>query len=233
MNKTYLIAGGTSGIGLASANQLASQGHQVLCACRHPENLPANPLISGTPFDATTPTVDIALPEQLDGLVYCPGTITLKPFHRLSDEDFLNDFQINLLGAARLIRHALPALKKNGQASVVLFSTVAAQRGLSFHASISAAKAGVEGLTRSLAAELAPKIRVNCIAPSLTDTPLAAGLLGSEEKRERSSKHHPLQRVGSSEETAELVSYLLSNQSGFMTGQIIGLDGGLSTIQAL
>jgi NAD(P)-dependent dehydrogenase (short-subunit alcohol dehydrogenase family) len=167
----------------------------------------------------------------LDGLVYFPGSITLKPFHRLTREDFLHDFQVNCLGAAETIRQALPSLKAAPSASIVLFSTVAVAQGMPFHASIAAAKGAVEGLALSLAAELAPKIRVNVIAPSLTDTPLAGTLLNTEAKREAAAKRHPLQRIGDPGQVAELADFLLSDASAFMTGQILRPDGGLSSIR--
>ena len=168
---------------------------------------------------------------MLDGLVYFPGSITLKPFHRLTAEDFLRDFQVNCLGAAEAIRQALPSLKAAPSASIVLFSTVAAAQGMPFHASIAAAKGAVEGLGLSLAAELAPGVRVTVIAPSLTDTPLAGPLLNSDAKREAAAKRHPLQRVGEPADVAELVAFLLSDAAAFMTGQILRPDGGLSSIR--
>ncbi|MEZ5275482.1 MAG: SDR family oxidoreductase [Opitutaceae bacterium] len=233
MPKTILIAGGTSGIGLASAHLLKESGHRVICACRHPDAPTDEPDLETLPFDATDPHPTLELPDSLDGCVYYPGTINLKPFHRLTDEDYLNDLQINLLGAVRLLRLALPGLKKADRSSVVLFSSVAVQTGLSFHASIASAKGAIEGLTRSLAAEWAPRIRVNAIAPSLTDTPLAQPFLNSEIKRTASEKRHPLNRVGSAQDTAKAVAYLLSDDSGFMTGQVLKLDGGLSALRTL
>jgi NAD(P)-dependent dehydrogenase (short-subunit alcohol dehydrogenase family) len=155
----------------------------------------------------------------------------LKPFHRLTAEDFLNDFRVNCLGAVAALRSALPALKTAESASVVMFSTIAVAQGLSFHASIAAAKGAVEGLTLSLAAEFAPKIRVNAIAPSLTDTPLAGNLLNSDVKKEASAKRHPLQQVGDPEDVAQLVAFLLSDASRFFTGQILRPDGGLSSVR--
>lgn len=186
--------------------------------------------VSVQPFDATQPT-PLDLPPVLDGLVYFPGTITLKPFHRLTAEDFLRDFQINCLGAAAAIQAALPSLKAAPAASIILFSTVAVAQGMPFHASVSAAKGAVEGMALALAAEFAPKIRVNVIAPSLTDTPLAGTLLGTEAKREVSAKRHPLQQVGDPVDVAKLVAFLLSDASKFMTGQVLRPDGGLSSIR--
>ena len=231
MSKNILIAGGTSGIGAEALSTLRADGHQIYCACRSPEALPEDPQVHRLSFDATGPTHDLALPERLDGFVYFPGTITLKPFGRLSNDDFLQDYQVNLLGAVTLLQTALPSLLKGEEAAAVFFSTVAVQTGLPFHASISAAKGAVEGLTRSLAAELAPRVRVNCIAPSLTDTSLAAPLLSSEEKKSSSAKRHPLNRIGDPRDLAGLVSFLLGSQSRFMTGNIIKADGGLSSLK--
>lgn len=172
------------------------------------------------------------LPQQLHGLVYAVGSITLKPFGRLTDEDFLKDFQLNVLGAARLIRHALKPIKNAAGASIVLISSVAARTGMPYHASIAAAKAALEGMALTLAAELAfQKVRVNVVAPSLTDTPLAQGLLNSTEKREASAKRHPLGKIGQPEDISELIAFLLSDNSSWMTGQVIGLDGGLGKLK--
>lgn len=226
---TYLLIGGNSGIGLATAELLKSQGHEILSASRSGERLAALG-IPVQPFDALDPQ-PLDLPETLDGLLYFPGTITLKPFHRLTSEDFLHDYRVNCLGAVHAIQQALPALKKAPAASVVLFSTIAVAQGMAFHASIAAAKAAVEGLTKSLAAELAPKIRVNAIAPSLTDTPLASMLLGNDAKREAAAKRHPLQTVGEPAHVASLASFLLSEASSFITGQVLRPDGGLSSVR--
>jgi len=229
MSRNILVIGGNTGIGFELVKLLQSRGDSVFAAARHPEPLDALG-IRTQPFEAMDPP-QLDLPERLDGLVYCPGSITLKPFHRLTSEDFTRDHQINCLAAAAVVQQALPALKAADHASVVLFSTVAVGQGMPFHASISAAKGAVEGLARALAAELAPKIRVNAVAPSLTDTPLAGALLGNEAKREASAKRHPLQRVGSAAETAALVAFLLSDEAGFITGQIIRADGGLSSLR--
>lgn len=231
MSKHHLLIGGSSGIGLATARSLLAAGDRLTAACRNPAPL-AHLGIPVLPFDALAPELDSAgLPDVLDGLVYFPGSISLKPFHRLTPDDFLADLRVNCLGAVAAIQAALPALKKSGSASVVLFSTVAVAQGMPFHASIAAAKGAVEGLAKSLAAEFAPGIRVNVIAPSLTDTPLAAPLLNSDAKREAAAKRHPLQRVGSAEEVAALVAFLLSDASKSMSGQILRPDGGLSSLR--
>ncbi|MCU0749628.1 MAG: SDR family oxidoreductase [Akkermansiaceae bacterium] len=229
MPKTILVIGGNSGIGLATVRQLQAQGDHVVAAARSPQAL-AELGIAVQPFDALSPA-PLELPGVLDGLVYFPGSISLKPFNRLTAEDFLQDFRINCLGAAAVIQNALPALKAAPAASIVMFSTIAVDQGMGFHASISAAKGAVEGLTKSLAAEFAPKIRVNAIAPSLTNTPLAGNLLNSDVKREAAGKRHPLQQVGDASDIAALVCFLLSDASKFMTGQILRPDGGLSSVR--
>jgi NAD(P)-dependent dehydrogenase (short-subunit alcohol dehydrogenase family) len=229
MSRKILLIGGNTGIGLATARLLVAGGNSVLAAARD-----AGPLaelgIPVQPFDALAPA-PLELPPVLDGLVYFPGSINLKPFHRLTAADFLTDYGVNCLGAVSAIQSALPALKTAPAASIVLFSTVAVAQGMPFHASIAAAKGAVEGLARSLAAELAPKIRVNVIAPSLTDTPLASPLLNTDAKREAAAKRHPLQRVGDPEHTAKLVAWLLSEDSAFLTGQTLRPDGGLSSVR--
>ena len=229
MSKHIAIIGGTSGIGRATVAQLQADGHTVYAACRSPEKL-ADLGIEAQPFDAAAPG-PLTWPERLDGFVYFPGSISLKPFHRLTAEDFQRDLQVNLFGAIAALQSALPALKALGNASVVLFSTVAVAQGMPMHASISAAKGAVEGLAKSLAAEWAPAIRVNVIAPSLTDTPLAGALLNSDLKKEAAAKRHPLQQVGRSEDMAALVAHLLSGHARFMTGQVLHVDGGLSSVR--
>lgn len=171
------------------------------------------------------------LPEVLHGVVYSPGSIVLKPFVRILKEDFLDHYRLNVVGAVRVLQTVLPRLKKSGNASVVLFSTVAVQTGFNFHSVVGAVKGAVEGLTTSLSAELAPSIRVNCIAPSITDTPLASGLLNTEDKRTANSERHPLKRIGTAGDVANLAEFLLSEKSSWMTGQILHLDGGMSSIR--
>lgn len=173
-------------------------------------------------------------PEEICGAVYCPGTITLRSFRSLSTADFRHDLELNLIGAVRFLQACQPRLR--GQdgcpASVVFFSTVAVGQGMPMHASVAAAKGAVEGLVRSLAAEWAPKIRVNAIAPALIDTPLAARLLSSPEKREALASRYSLKRIGTPADAAALARFLLSNESSWMTGQVLGVDGGMSTLRA-
>ena len=231
--KNIIIAGAGKGIGLKTAELLHNQNQLFTISRNNTAELSA----LSTKFyqlNLVNDNLDALndLPETIDGLVYCPGSINLKPFNRLTSQDFLNDFNQNVLGAVSLVQKLLPNLKRAGGASIVLFSTVAAKLGMPFHASVAASKAAVEGLAKSLAAELASvKIRVNVIAPSLTDTPLAASLLNSEEKKEAAGKRHPLQRVGTAEEMAQLVSFLLSDNSSWITGQVIGVDGGMGSLR--
>ena len=227
---SYLIVGGSSGIGRALVDQLSAAGHEVNVWARERRDLPAT--VQFTSVDVTQETTDLAplLPEALDGLVYCPGNIDLKSFRSLKPDAFRQAFELNVVGAVRCLQAAERLLKRSDRAAVVLFSTVAVQRGMSFHAGVAAAKGAVEGLTRSLAAEYAPKIRVNAIAPSLIDTPLAGKLLATDEKREASAQRHPLQRVGQPADIAAMAAFLLSERAAFVTGQVVGMDGGLGTI---
>lgn len=211
-------------------DQLLNEGHAVSVWAREQRDLPA--AVAFTSYDVigeADPPKD-ALPEGLDGLVYCPGSINLKSFRSLKAPAFREAFELNVVGAVRCLQAAERALKKSERAAVVFFSTVAVQRGMPFHAGVAAAKGAVEGLTRSLAAEYAPAIRVNAIAPSLTDTPLAGKLLATDEKREASAARHPLKRVAAAEEIAAMAAFLLSDKAAFVTGQVIGMDGGLSAV---
>lgn len=226
---TILLIGGNSGIGYATAKKLLAVGHEVIAASRSKDQLEELGIPTQN-FDAeAVPTLE--LPEVLDGVVYFPGSIQLKPFHRFKKEEFLAEFQLNALAAAEVLQQALPSLKKSSSASILLFSTVAVQTGMPFHSSIAMAKGAVEGLVRSLAAELAPKIRVNGIAPSLTDTPLASSLLGNEERRKAAADRHPLKRIGTPEEIGTVASYLLSADSAPISGQILHLDNGMSSLK--
>lgn len=227
MQKTYVIAGGTSGISRVIGEQLLNEGHRVITISRSL----TNPLTNEHWNISNIATQDITqpAPEQIHGLVYAPGSINLKPFRALKAEDFLEEININLIGAVKFLQWAQRSLVPG--ASVVLFSTVAVQQGMPFHASVAAAKGAVEGLTRSLAAEWAPKVRVNCVAPSLTDTSLADKLLNSDAKREGAAKRHPLQRFGQPEDVAQAALFLLSEKSSWITGQILRVDGGMSSLR--
>jgi NAD(P)-dependent dehydrogenase (short-subunit alcohol dehydrogenase family) len=227
----YLVIGASSGIGKAVSAQLQKEGHQVFATYNtHP--IEASNNVSVHPLNVQEEALDLSfLPSSLDGLVYCPGSINLRPFARIQPADFTNDFNLQVVGAIKIIQAALPALKASGNASIVLYSTVAVQIGLNFHTQVSISKGAIEGLTKSLSAELAPTIRVNCIAPSLTDTPLAASLLNSEQKVEANAQRHPLKRVGKAEDIAEMTCFLLSNKSSWVTGQVLHVDGGMSTIK--
>lgn len=230
--KTFLISGGTSGIGLETVKLLSGKGERIIVMSRQnnkPAEIPDTEFYNADVLNDSNSFPEISGP--LHGLVYCPGTINLKPFRSLKTEDFQHDLDINFLGAVKIISKYLPNLKSAENASIVLFSTVAVQTGMPFHTSIASAKGAVEGLARSLAAEFAPTIRVNCIAPSVTDTPLAEKLLNSESKLKASSDRHPLKRTGKAEEIAELTVFLLSDKSGFITGQIIKADGGISSVR--
>lgn len=230
--KNIVIIGCGQGIGFASA-KILSENYNVIGISRTENSEIKNLNTEFHPMDILSENLDeINFPDVIDGLVYAPGSINLKPFNRLSVDDFKNDFEVNVLGAVKTIQKLLPNLKKSESASVVLFSSVAAKLGMPFHSSISASKSAVEGLTKSLAAELSSqKIRVNAIAPSLTNTNLASHLLSTPEKREASGKRHPLQRVGTTYEMAKMVEFLLSENSSWITGQIIGIDGGISNIK--
>lgn len=230
--KNILIIGASSGIGLALAQQLQAQGASLFTASRtQPEGIQSTHM----EWDVTKAPAAEALnqlPDTLHGLVYCPGTINLKPFQRLTPDDYRHDFEVNVLGAVSAIHATYAAIKKSKSASIVLFSTVAAKLGMGMHSSVSVAKSAVEGLTKSLAAELAPfNVRVNAVAPSLTDTPLAGFLLADENKREAGNKRHPLNRFGSPQDIAGMAAYLLTDQASWITGQVIGVDGGMGSLK--
>ena len=230
MKKNILIIGGSSGIGRALVDILSDK-HEVYVASRSNESL-ASTGITHLKYDVLSDDLDVtALPEQLDGFVYAPGSINLRPVHGLKPETFQNDFQINLLGAVKSLQAVLPLLKKSQQASIVFYSTVAVSTGMPFHASVAAAKGAIEGLTRSLAAEYAPKFRVNCIAPSLTHTPLSEKFLNNPAKMEKAQSRHPLQKIGRADDIAQMTAFLLGEKSQWMTGQVLHLDGGIGHLK--
>ncbi len=229
-NKNILIIGASTGIGHEAASQILTEGGSVYVAGRHKPDLDINYI----EWDALSPDDSVFnnLPDTLHGLIYCAGTINLKPFGRLTLENFNTDFQINTLGAVAALQPNINRLKKAKGAGVVFFSSVAANTGFTFHTSISLAKGGLQGLAIALAAEFAQAgIRFNVIAPSLTDTPLAELLLSSDDKREASAKRHPLGRFGTTHDMATAATYLISDEAGWITGQILGVDGGMGKLK--
>lgn len=222
MNKRVLILGGNSGIGASLNEILQAEGVETILWSRSQDGLDV------TEAEPQFPVLEGAI----DALVYCPGSINLKPFRGFKIGDFEHDMNVNYLGAVKTIKHVLPNLKAAENASIVLFSSVAVQKGMPFHSSIAGAKGAVEGLTRALAAEFAPAIRVNCIAPSLTDTPLAEKLLRNEKQREGAAQRHPLKSVGTPEDIAHMAHFLISEKAQWISGQILGVDGGMSSLSA-
>lgn len=229
--KKFLIIGGSSGIGKAVANQLSANGHEVFATyCKHPTQNEKN--IHFQHFDVLQDDVDqLTIPEQLNGVVYAPGNINLKPFSRVNVDEMINDFNLHVTGAVKVLQKAFPILRKTKDSSVVLFSSVAAQHGFPYHTHIGIAKGAIEGLTKSLAAEWAPKIRINAIAPSLTNTNIAKDLLNTDAKIEANNNRHPLKRIGEAEDIANTANFLLNDQSSWITGQIFHVDGGISSLK--
>ena len=228
MKKNILLIGGSTGIGLEIANQLVKENN-VIVASRNKGEL--NDDIKHLEFDVLKDNIeDLDLPEKIHGLVYCPGSINLKPFKMLKHKDFEEEMNLNFLSLIKVVQGVMPKLKEAENASLVFFSTVAVKVGMPFHTSVAAAKGAIEGFAKSLAAEYAPSLRVNVIAPSLTDTPLAEKLLSNDSKKEKMSERHPLKRVGNAKDIANAATFLLSDKNSWITGQIIGVDGGLSTL---
>lgn len=229
----FVVFGGSAGIGLEITRRLFAMKRRVTVVARSARNVDLPEDVARLSIDLTRDDIDPeSIPEKIQGMIYCPGSIRLRPFHRLTAEEFMTDFQINLLGAVKAIQACLPGLKKaQAPASIVLFSTVAVQTGMPFHASIASAKGAVEGLTRSLAAEFAPGIRVNAIAPSLTETDLARGLLSDAGKRSAAAERHPLKRIGQPQDIAAAATFLLADSSSWITGQVIAVDGGMGALR--
>jgi len=221
--KTYIIIGGSKGIGKAFIENFIEE-HKIINISRTTPSVKHNNL---THYDCDVLTDDLPEIENADGLIYCPGSINLKPISRLKIEDFKADFEINVIGAVKAIQHYLPALKKSNQAAIVLFSTVASKLGMPYHASIATAKSAVEGLVKSLGAELAPSIRINAIAPTVTDTELASKLLRNDKMIANITERHPLKNYLKPKEVAEMAGFLLSNKAASMSGQIFEMDYGI------
>jgi NAD(P)-dependent dehydrogenase (short-subunit alcohol dehydrogenase family) len=230
--KNILIIGASSGIGAQLSKNLAAAGHNVTGTYNENIDYDVIPGVSMHQLNVMEDELNMDfIPETIDGLVYCVGSINLKPFKRIKPENFLEDFSLQVVGAIKVLQRITPHFKNSEAPSVVFFSTVAVQNGFNFHSQVSTSKGAIEGLTRALAAELAPAIRVNCIAPSLTQTPLASKLLSSEEKIEANDKRHPLGRIGQPEDLAQMAQFLLSSKSGWITGQVFGVDGGMSVVK--
>lgn len=228
----YLIIGASSGIGKKLSEKLSESGHQVFGTYNKKASVSDNPNIRLYPLNVLDETLSFDfLPETLSGVIYCPGSINLRPFERIKPKDFIDDYNLQVIGAIKVIQAVVSKLKTSENAAIILFSTVAVQTGFPFHSQISASKGAIEGLTKALAAEFAPKIRVNCIAPSLTDTPMAASLLSNEQKRQANAERHPLKRIGTTDDIAGMVEFLLSPKASWITGQVIHVDGGISTLK--
>ena len=227
--KNILLIGGSFGIGLEIAKVFEKESN-VFVASRTSENLDALN-VTHIPFDASADTLDASkLPSIIDGLAYCPGSINLRPFRGLKIETFEDDLQINFINLVKVIQTVLPQLTASKQSSIVVFSSIAVSIGMPFHTSVAASKGAIEGFAKALAAEYAPKIRVNVIAPSLTNTPLADKFLNNEAKQQKSAERHPLKRFGQPEDIAQMADFLLSEKSCWITGQIFHVDGGMSTL---
>lgn len=227
MKKNILLIGGSHGIGLSVVEQM-NRDYNLCVASRTKEDL-GNLNVTHIPFDATSEELDVTLlPEEIHGFAYCPGSINLKPFKMMSLEAFEEDMLLNFFSLVKVVKAVMPRLAEG--ASLVFFSTVAVGKGMAYHTSVAASKGAIEGFGKSMAAEYAPKFRVNIVAPSLVDTPLAERLLNNDRKKEANALRHPLKRVGEASDIANIVVFLLSDKSSWMTGQIVGVDGGTSTL---
>lgn len=228
--KHIVLIGGSYGIGRSLSTMLLAAGHKVTICSRSADDIPSG--AHHLTYDVSDEEATLeGISGEVDGFVYCPGSINLKPFSSLKEKDFRADMDINFHGMCRSLKEVMPQLKKGTDPSIVLFSTVAVQVGLAFHTSVAAAKGAIEGFARALAAEMAPTVRVNVIAPSLVDTPLASRIMGNEKMRQNSEQKHPLKRVGAPEDIAAMAEFLLSDRSSWITGQIFGVDGGMGSVK--
>lgn len=231
--KNYLIIGGSTGIGKSLTNILAKEAN-VYSTYNNTSVQSDNAFVSYHHLDINNDELVLEnLPDQIHGIAYCPGSINLKPFKRIKPSQFIDDFELQVTGAIKIIQKVLPNLLACENSSILLFSTVAVQQGFNYHSMVAVSKGAIEGLTRSLAAEFAPTIRVNAIAPSITDTPLASRILGSDERKESNAQRHPLKSIGNPDNIAQLGAFLLTDKSSWITGQIIHADGGMSSIKLL
>ena len=226
--KNIVVVGGSKGIGREIVNSQINLGNKCYNFSRSKLEISHNNLVQEK-FDILND--DLPQVENIDALIYCPGSINLKPILQLREEDFINDFNINVLGAVKSVKSFLNTLKKGDNPSIVFFSTVAVNQGMPFHSSVSVAKAGIEGLTKSLAAELAPTIRVNCIAPTITRTDMAKRILRNEKIEENIANKHPLKKICEAKDISDMADFLISSRAKNITGQIMHVDGGMSTLK--
>ena len=228
--KNILVIGASGGIGSKLTHKLLDANHRIYATYFNNRIEINHPNLEWSYFDAqNSDAFEFELPDHLDGFVYCPGTINLKPFSRFQKKDFIHEFDVNVLGFVKILQMIIKPLKKSEQSSVLGFSSVCAQSGFNFHASTATSKAALEGLFVSLAKEFAPKIRFNLIAPSIIQTSLSGHLLNSDDKVERIASTHPISRIGQPEDVASLAYYLIT-ESSWMTGQVIKVDGGKSNL---
>ncbi len=228
--KNILVVGGSTGIGQSLVGDLCSEYNVYSTYNKNIQSDFTN--VTYQKFDVMHDSIeDLPLPDVIDGLVYCPGSIVLKPFHRISEEEIIDDLRLNVTGFLKILKAIRKNLMKSEQASIVLFSSVAANSGFPFHTQVAISKGAIESLTRTLAAELSPKMRVNAIAPSLTKTPLSSSLLNSEAKIDINAQRHPLQAIGDVSDISKFAKHLISSDSKWITGQIFTIDGGISSIR--
>lgn len=225
--KTIVIIGGSKGIGKAISTVMLDENCVINISRSQPEFSHRNL----THYNCDILTDDLPNIEKVDTLIYCPGSINLKPFERLKIEDFKNDYEINFIGAVKAIQKYLPNLKETDNANILLFSTVASKLGMPFHTSVASVKSAIEGLVKSLAAEYAPKIRINAIAPTVTDTTLAAKLLRNDRQKEQMIERHPLKKYLNPEEVAQMAVFLISDKAASMSGQIFEMDCGITSFK--
>lgn len=227
--KNILIIGGSSGVGESLVKRLKANNNLISTYHKNPQENSEN--VNFYEYDVISDSPSkLQIPEALDSIIYCPGTINLKPFNRYTEDELIDDFKINVLGFLKILSAFKRHLLNTDNPSIVLFSSVAAQKGIAYHTQVACSKGAIESLTKTLAAELAPKIRVNAIAPSLLNTPLADKFLNSELKIKNNIERHPLKKIGEANDISSMVEFLISDNAKWITGQVINIDGGLSTL---